>query len=32
MAQKSDFNINMNESTAEAIGDWHYCLATGRRF
>ena len=32
MAQQSDFNINMNESTAEAIGDWHYCVATGRRF
>ena len=30
MAQKSDFkmNISMNESTAEAIGDWHYCVET----
>jgi len=28
MARESDFNINMNESTAEVIGDWllrHAC-------
>jgi len=24
--------INVNESTAEAIGDWHYWVATGRCF
>jgi len=30
MAQESD--LNMNESTAEAIGDCHYRVATGRRF
>jgi len=32
MAQESDFNIDMNESTAEAIGDCHYRVATGRGF
>jgi hypothetical protein len=32
MAQESDFNKNRNEPTAEAICDWHYCVATGRRF